>query len=212
MPNKPTDPEAQWVTIMGRKVNLGDKASLKKLNSGSKQPSGSRNDNNTLAVDIKTEQQKNVKETKKSVIVQRFNLQKSKLNFRDEVIYDNLQKSGIVGGFDGQYVKIFDKGRSVTRPNNDVFKKSEFIGDTHWDIETIDTRQRMLLKANISENYLKHDWAKIPAIIQDQIRKDGTPAGTGITTSSEGVWNPVNSDRTVDSKLKESEKKTNEKE
>jgi len=188
--------DKKWVTVQGRKVELGEGEDLQ----------------DKLKEDLRGEKEHNTKEAlKKSVIIQRFNLQKSKFNFRDEVVYDNLQKTGTIGGFEGNYVKIFNKGRAVVLPANDVFKKSELLGSLHWDVMTIDTRRDILMKADISQNYVKHDWARIPAIIQDQIRKDGTPAGTGITTSSEGVWNPVNTDKTVDSKLKESEEKAESK-
>ena len=186
--------DKKWITVQGRKVELGEGDKLE----------------DKLKEDLRGEKEHNTKEAlKKSVIIQRFNLQKSKFNFRDEVIYDNLQKSGTIGGFDGEYVKIFSKGRAVTLHKNDVFKKSEMLGDLHWDVMTIPDRRDILIKSNISKNYLKHDWARIPAIIQDKIQKDGTPAGTGISTSSTGVWNPVNTDVSVDTKLKET--KTDEK-
>ena len=132
-------------------------------------------------------------------------------NFRDEVMYDDLTKSGTVGGFDGNYIQIFNKGRKVIRISNDVFKKSEFIGNGHWDLMTVEDRRDILTKSNVSQNYIQYDWARIPAIIQDKIQKDGTPAGTGISTSTSGVWNPVNSDKTVDQKLKETKEKNEEK-
>lgn len=186
----------KWITVQGRKIQI----------------SGGEDIKDKLPSDLRGEKGQNTKRAlRKSDIVKRFHLQKSKFNFRDEVLYDDLQKSGLIGGFDGDYVKIFNNGRSVVRFKNDVFKKSEFIGDTHWDVDTINNRHDILSKAGISQNYLRHDWADIPALIQDKIQKNGTPAGTGITTNSEGVWNPVNTDTTVDTKLKESKEKKDEK-
>lgn len=181
----------KWITVNGRRIEVDPDQSAEEA-IREKLP------------DTRGDKEKNTKESLRKSLVKRFNLRKSKFNFRDEVLYDDLQKSGTIMGFDGTYVQIFTKGNRITRYSNDVFKKSELINNMHWDLMTIDSRAEILRKSNISQNYVRHDWAGIPAIIQDKIQKDGTPAGTGITTTSEGVWNPVNTDKTVDKKIKES--------
>lgn len=197
-PQHPEDEGSKWITVQGRKVEIdpdGDpEAQIREK----------------LPKDARGEKEKNTKQAMKKMVA-RSNLQKSKFNFRDEVLYDDLTKSGTIAGFDGQYVQIFTKGVKLVRHANNVFKKSEMLGDNHWDTMTIEARTLVLKDAGVSTNYIKHDWTRIPAILQDKIQKDGTPAGTGITSSTEGVWNPVNQDKPVSQKIKEAKQNNEEK-
>ncbi|NIT99627.1 MAG: hypothetical protein GWN01_01380 [Nitrosopumilaceae archaeon] len=144
----------------------------------------------------------------RKAFLERHNIVKSQFRFRDEVLFDQFTKSGIVYGYGlGDNLKIYSKGRHVERHPDKVFKKSEMIGDSHWDAMTIRDRIDILKASGVSENYLKHDWAKIPAPIQDKIIKGSHPAGygasSGFSTVTEGVYNPVNQDKTVEEKVKE---------
>lgn len=195
----PKDNE-KWVTIGGKKIELDpDKDAEDQIRE-------------KLPTDIRGDKEKNTKETRKSII-KRFNLIKSPFKIRDEVVFDNLQKSGILYGFDGDYVKIFNKGSHYTKLANDVFLKSEMLGKQHWDTMENNDRLALLEKSQVSRNYINLDWAKLPELSRSTIIKNLGPAGYegGVSTSTPGVWNPVNDDKKVSDRIEESKDKKGKK-
>ena len=204
MAHEEKDPEdigGKWVTVRGKKIHV-------------QQGQDTEDAIREELPSLRGEKEKNTKQAQdtehekfRKSFVYRADLQKTPFSFREQVIYDKFTKSGIVAGFNGGYVEIFDRGRKVTIPQNNVFKASELIGNVHWDAISISERQHLLQKSGVSANYLKHDWAGIPAPLRDKLQKGTTPAGTGISTGTSGVWNPVNTDVSVDTKLKNEKKK-----
>lgn len=191
MPNINVDEDKgkKWITIGGKKVQVDEDQSAEEAI------------REKLPVDQRGEKEKNTKETKKSIIV-RHDLNKSTFRFRDDVVFDEYKREGKVGGFENDYVTIFSKGIKYTRNANYVFKKSELVKGLHWDTISIEERIDWLNKSKISLNYLKYDWVKLPAVIQDKIQKDVS----GISTTTSGVYNPVNQDKTISDRIKEDEK------
>jgi len=189
MPNINVDEDKgkKWITVGGKKVQVDEDESAEEA-IREKIPS-----------DVRGDKEKNTKEARKSVV--RHDLNKSVFRFRDDVVFDDFKKEGKVGGFENDYVTIFCKGIKYTRHHNYVFKKSELIKGIHWDTMSIDERTEVLKNSTISLNYLKHDWVKLPAVLQDKIQKDVS----GVSTSTSGVYNPVNQDKTISDRIKEDE-------
>lgn len=185
--NVDEDKDKEWITIGGKKIQVDEDQSAEEAI------------REKLPSDTRGEKEKNTKEARKSVI--RHDLNKSIFRFRDDVVFDDFKKEGKVGGFENDYVTIFCKGIKYTRHHNYVFKKSELIKGIHWDTMSIDERVEVLNKSTISLNYLKHDWVKLPAVLQDKIQKESS----GISTSTSGVYNPVNQDKTISDRIKEDE-------
>jgi hypothetical protein len=191
-------PEKKWITINGSAHEV-DSEEADKL----KQEGGTK--------DLRGEKEKNTKEARKA-FVHRLALNKSNVNYREEVFYDEFQKSGTIYGFNGEFVRILSKGRQVQRHINNVFKSSEMIGNYHWDTLHDSDRLELLKSTVVSPNYLKSDWVKIPAIIRDKIMKGAHPAGYegnsgGVETTTPGVYNPVNDHKTISQRIKETDDK-----
>lgn len=189
MPNINVDEDKgkKFITVGGKKIPVDEDESAEEAI------------REKLPTDTRGEKESNTKEARKSVI--RHDLNKSVFKFRDEVLFDDFKKEGRVSGFDNDYVTIFCKGLRYTRNANYVFKKSELIKGIHWDTMSNDERVETLNKSKISLNYLKHDWVKLPAVLQDKIQKDVS----GISTTTSGVYNPVNQDKTISDRIKEDE-------
>ena len=181
----------KWVTVRGKHVMVDPDADAEeKLRE--KVPSA------------RGEKEKATKEAQRE-IRKRFNLIKTPFRMRDEVCFDNFTKEGIVFGFDGDYLKIKTVNGSYDRLANNVFKKSELIKGIHWDAMTDRNRFQAVQKSHVSRNYVNQDWATIPRIVRDNIIKNLGPAGYegGISTSTTGVYNPVNDDKTVHERIEE---------
>ena len=193
------NPDKKWITVGGKKIEVDSDVDAEEYirEHGSK--------------DLRGEKEKNTKEARKA-FVHRLNLNKSQLNYREEVFFDEFTKSGMVYGFNGEYVRILSKGKQLQRHVNNVFKKSEMLGNDHWDTLHDSDRLEVLKSSVVSPNYLKHDWIKIPAIIRDKIMKGVHPAGYsgnsgGVESTTPGVFNPVNDNKTISQRIKETDDK-----
>lgn len=193
--------ESKWITIGGKKVEIkpGEEG---EENIREKLPS------------VRGEKEKNTKEALSKSYVKRYDLIKSIFNPRDEVVFDEYKKNGIVAGSDGNHLKILNKGEIISVHKNSVFKKSELIGDVHWD--TISDRDRLFIleKAGLHPSYRGRDWMSIQPNIREVIRKTSTPAGYDSSNSgvSNPIYNPVSEDKTVSQRLKEEEESQHENE
>lgn len=188
-----------WVTRNGKKVPIPKKED-------DAQEAGEKMPNKTA------EKEKFKEETKKSYVM-RTNIIKSQFRIRDQVAFDQFEKAGIVYGFEGDYLKIYSKGNHITRLASNVFKKAEMIGDAHWDAISRVDRAELLKSKSVSQSYIDHSWIQIPYVVRMKIQKE-SPAGysgSGISTVTQGVWNPVNTDKTVTEQIDESKKKKDEK-
>lgn len=147
--------------------------------------------------------------------IQRYDVRKSEFKIRDSVSFDEFRKSGTIIGYEGMNtVRIAsDEGRTIMRHIDHVFKKSEMLGDTHWDAMTTRARVQLLNKSHVSQSYLNKDWALMPKAIQEKILKGMSPAGYGgVSTTSGGVYNPVNDNKSVSDRIREREKESNKEE
>lgn len=193
MPTKiDNDKEQKWITVGGRKIPIDpDKSAEEQIRE--KLPSA------------RGEKESRTKQAKKAY-VQRYNIIKSPFKIRDEVVFDKFEKSGILYGFDGDYVRIISKSGHYNKLANDVFKKSEIIDNRHWDTMDNGDRVSILKSLNISNTYIGKDWKNIPQNIRKIILKNLGPAGYegGVSTTTTGVYNPVNDDKSISERVKES--------
>jgi len=195
-----TEKKEKWITVGGKKIPVDpDKEAEEHIG-------------DQVKPDTRGEKEHNTKEAQKA-FVHRLNLNKSQLHYRDEVLFDKFEKSGIVYGFDGEFVRIMTKdNRKHERHLNNVFKKTEMLGDAHWDTLEDRVRVQILKATKVSINYLKHDWVRIPAIVRDKITKGVHPAGYsgnsgGVESTTPGVYNPINDHKTISEKIKETDDK-----
>lgn len=186
--NKDTE---EWISIGGKKVKIDpdeDKESLTR----------------DVMPSLRGEKEKNTKEAQK-VYKRRLDLIKSRLAPRDEVVFAEYNKSGVVAGFNGNTVNIMCEGRIYPIQKNDCFKKSELIGDRHWDTLTNVDRAELLKSYNLPTYYYKQNWGNLSPDIRGALLKNVSPAGT--TTDTTGtvnpVFNPVNEEKTVSDTVKE---------
>lgn len=143
--------------------------------------------------------------------VKRFNLPKTVMKIREEVVFDSFTKSGIVAGFTGDSIRILTDKGIISMYKNFVFKKSELInGGVHWDGISLKDRLEILKHSNVSPDYVNSTWYFIPYEVRNVIQKAEGPAGYeggGLNTSTSGVFNPVHDDKTVSERIKEQSKK-----
>ncbi|WP_428323662.1 hypothetical protein [Nitrosopumilus sp.] len=200
MPEKKNDVKeegSKWITVNGRKVEV--------------KPDESAEDaiREKLPKDTRGEKEKNTKEAVKKSFVKRYNVLKSKFNLRDEVVFDNFEKSGTVCGIDVGILKIFSKGTTFTRQFYEVFKKAELVGEYHWDMLSRNDRLELTKASGVGRTYIHNDWSQISPKIQTMIQKGAHPAGYSGSTSTTtvGVYNPVNDDKTISQRIKEAKGK-----
>ena len=142
--------------------------------------------------------------------VKRFNLPKTVMKIREEVVYDAFTKMGIVAGFAGDSVRILGDRGVISMDKNFVFKKSELIGGRHWDGISLSARLELLKNAHISQDFVNSSWYFLDYNIRNVIQKAEGPAGYeggGLNTSTSGVFNPVHDDQTVSERIKDESKK-----
>lgn len=143
--------------------------------------------------------------------VKRFNIAKTSMRIREEVVYDEFTKSGVVAGFVGDSVRILnDRNQIVSKDKNFVFKRSELINGVHWDGISTKDRLEILKNSNVSQDYVNSTWYFIPYEVRNIIQKAEGPAGYeggGLNTNTSGVFNPVHEDKTVSERIKEESKK-----
>ncbi len=198
MPDKPIENKdtEEWITIGGKKMRV-DAGEDKEELTRPKMPS------------LRGEKESNTKEAQKSMYKKRFDLIKSPFKPRDEVVFAEYKKSGIVTGLDGLTIKILSEGRMYPVLKNHVFKKSELIGDVHWDTITNVDRAQLLKSSNLPTFYYKQNWGNLAPEVREQLLKNTSPAGT--TTSTTGIhnpiYNPINEETTVDERIKQEMKR-----
>lgn len=190
--------ESKWITVGGKKIEIkpgeeGEEYTREKLPS------------------VRGEKEKNTKEALSKAYTKRFNIHKSIFSPRDEVVYDEYRKSGIVAGSDGDKVKVLSGGIIYSISKNSVFKKSELIGDIHWDTLSVPDRILIINKHGLDANYVTRDWANIQPNIRTIIQKE-SPAGYSSVSSGTNnpVYNPLNDDKTVSQRIKEEEESQHE--
>lgn len=178
MPDKDAENTDQaqdkWITIGGKKVKI---------------PAGEDGEEmvREQMPSVRGMKESNTKEAQKAY-VKRYDLLKSIFNIRDEVVFNEYKKSGIISGFRGDIVTILSEGRIYSIEKNSVFKKEELIDQIHWDTMTNADRVIVLKDANIVSTYNKRNWGNLPFEIRS-VLKELSPAGT--TTATTGVHNPV---------------------
>ena len=187
--NKDTE---EWITIGGKKMRV-DAGTDKEELTRPKMPS------------LRGEKESNTKEAQKAIYKMRFDLIKSPFKPRDEVVFAEYKKSGVIAGLDGGKVNILSENRIYPVLKNHVFKKSELLGDQHWDTLTNVDRVAVLKSANIPLFYNKQNWGNLSREIRDVLLKNTSPAGT--TTSTTGIhnpiYNPINEEKTVSERIKQ---------
>jgi len=193
MPDKPTENKdtEEWITIGGKKMRI-DAGEDKEELTREKMPS------------LRGEKESNTKEAQK-MYKKRFNLIKSPFKPRDEVVFAEYKKSGIVTGLNGENINILSDSRIYPVLKNHVFKKSELLGDRHWDTLTNVDRVEVLKSSNLPIFYHKQNWGNLDYKIRETLLKNVSPAGT--TTSTTGIhnpiYNPINEEKTVSDRIKQ---------
>tara|TARA_R110002126_G_scaffold111701_6_gene249613 strand:+ start:906 stop:1601 length:696 start_codon:yes stop_codon:yes gene_type:complete len=202
MPDKvnPIKEVEEWITVGGKKMRVDDndddtpnivddekmKDEKPESAGGEKTPSA------------RGEKEKNTKEAQK-MYKKRFGLLKSQFKTRDEVVFAEYNKSGVISGINGEKVNIVSDGRVYPVLKNNVFKKSELLGDRHWDSMTNVDRVQVLKSTNLPTFYNKQNWGNLSIEIRTALLKGASPAG--MTTSTSGVhnpiYNPINEEKTV---------------
>lgn len=182
----------EWITIGGKKMRV-DAGEDAEKHTRTPMPS------------LRGEKESNTKEAQKAMYKVRFDLIKSPFKPRDEVVFAQYKKSGIISGIDGGKVNVISEGRNYPTNKNHVFKKSELInGDRHWDTMTNVDRVEVLKSYNLPTFYNKQNWGNLSwEIRQKLLNKNVSPAGT--TTSTTGIhnpiYNPINEEKTVSDRI-----------
>lgn len=179
-----------WITVGGKKIEIpageeGEEALREKLPT------------------LRGAKESNTKEAQKSYIM-RHGLLKSLFNIRDEVVFDEYKKSGIVSGFAGDNLTIMAEGRVYKKDKNHVFKKDELIGKVHWDTLPNSSRIEILKSHNVSVDYVKQNWQNLSVEIRS-VLKEASPAGfsTATTGTHNAIYNPINEEKTVSQRIEE---------
>lgn len=182
----------EWITVGGKKMRV-DAGTDKEELTRPKMPSA------------RGEKEHNTKEAQKSLYKKRFDLIKSPFKPRDEVVFAEYKKSGIIRGVDGGKVNILSEGRNYPVLKNHVFKKDELIKGVHWDTMTNVDRVAVLKESHLPVFYNKQNWGNLDHRVREQLLKNVSPAGT--TTSTTGIhnpiYNPINEEKSVDTTIKE---------
>ena len=118
----------------------------------------------------------------------------------------------------GDKLNIMSEGRMYPVHKNNVFKKSELLGDRHWDTMTNVDRVQILKSFNLPTYYNKQNWGNLSMEIREALLKNASPAGT--TTSDAGIhnpiYNPINEEKsvsnTIDDEIKRQENSHNHEE
>jgi len=191
----------EWITVGGKKMRVDAGADKEDL-TREKMPSA------------RGEKEKNTKEAQK-VYKKRFELIKTIFKTRDQVVFAEYNKSGVVAGLNGDKLNIMSEGRIYPVSKNSVFKKSELLGDRHWDTMTNVSRVQILKSFNLPTYYNKQNWGNISIEIRQALLKNAAPAGT--TTADAGIhnpiYNPINEEKsvstTIDDEIKRQESSPN---
>ena len=164
----------EWITVGGKKMRVDAGADKDEL-TREKLPSA------------RGEKQHNTKEAQK-MYKMRHGLLKSVFKIREEVVFAEYKKNGVVAGMNGDRINILSEGRIYPVLKNHVFKKSELIDGYHWDTITNVDRVNILKSRNLPTFYNKQNWGNLSIEIREAL-KGASPAG--MTTSTTGVHNPI---------------------
>jgi len=184
----------EWITVGGKKIRI-DAGEDKEDITREKLPSA------------RGEKQHNTKEAQK-MYKKRYNLIKSPFKTRDEVVFAEYNKSGVIAGLNGDKINILSEGRMYPIQKNNVFKKSELLGGIHWDTMTNVDRVLILKSSNLPTFYNKQNWGNLSheireSLLKNTLEKNTSPAGT--TTSTTGIhnpiYNPINEEKTVTDRI-----------
>jgi hypothetical protein len=179
----------EWISVGGKKIRI-DAGADKEDITREKLPSA------------RGEKQHNTKEAQK-MYKMRFDLLKSVFHIRDEVVFAEYKKSGIISGINGEKLNILCEGRNYPIFKNHVFKKEELLHGVHWDSMTNVYRVGVLKAHNLPTFYNKQNWGNLAIEIRQELLKSVSPAGT--TTSTTGVhnpiYNPINEEKTVTDRI-----------
>lgn len=179
--------EVKWITVRGKHIPIKPNEDPEKV------------------IQDKLGTKEDDEETKK--FIKRHDLIKTPFDFRDHVYFDDLQKTGTLYGFEGEYLKIRgDDGKNYNKHMSYVFKSSEMINGNHWDCMTQKARKNLLDKAMLSDEWRIYNWGGLAKNIRDKIlEKNQSPAGYdgGVSTMTPGVYNPVANEKTVSEKVKD---------
>lgn len=136
-------------------------------------------------------------------------IQKSGFKLKDEVLFDNFTKEGIITAVNIDKLRIFTGKSVLFRHPQVVYKKSETLGCGHWDTLDKNKRIEILIKHKVAKDLARRDWQFIPGGIKQAIYKtEGT--NEGINTDTQNVYNPVSSDKTVSDRIKDELKEQSE--
>jgi len=129
-------------------------------------------------------------------------IRKSGFKTKDEVYFDDFKKEGVIVAINQDKLKIFSNKAILFRHSQVVYKKSEMLGDRHWDTLKKTEKIEILNKHNVSKDLARRDWQDIPSAVKQAIYKeDGS--FSGINTDTQNVYNPVTSDKTVSDRIKD---------
>lgn len=129
-------------------------------------------------------------------------IQKSGFTLKDEVLFDDFKKEGIITALSLDKLTIFTGKSTLFRHPQVVYKKTETLGCGHWDTLNKSQRIKILIKHKVSKDLARKDWQFIPGAIKQAIYKtEGT--NEGINTDTQNVYNPVSSDITVSDRIKD---------
>lgn len=184
--------EEKWITVGGKKVRI---------------PAGEEGEDlvREKLPSVRGQKESNTKEAQKSIYKMRFNLIKSVFKPRDQVVFAEYNKSGVVAGINGDIVNILCENRIYPILKNHVFKKSELLDGRHWDTMTNVDRVETLKSCNLPAFYNKQNWGNLATEIREQLLKGTSPAG--MTTSTPGannaIYNPINEEKSVSDRIKD---------
>lgn len=189
--------EEKWITVGGKKMRI---------------PAGEEGEElvRTPLPSLRGAKESNTKEAQKSDIYKmRFDLIKSQFKIREPVVFAEYKKSGIVQGINGGIVNILCEGRIYPINKTYVFKKSELLGERHWDTMTNINRVEILKICNLPAFYNKQNWGNLAVEIRTTLLKYNRSysASAGLTTNNAGImnpiYNPLNEEKSVDDRIKE---------
>lgn len=127
---------------------------------------------------------------------------KSGFRTKDQVLFDNFTKEGVVILATQEKLTIFTGKSTVFRHPQVVYKKDETLDCGHWDVLSKTERIKILVKRKVAKDLSRRDWHFIPGAIKQAIYKEeGT--NNGLNTDAQGQFNPVSSEETVSDRIKE---------
>lgn len=190
--------DEKWITIGGKHMQVNPDEEIEEK-TREKLPS------------LRGEKEKNTKAALSKAYIQRRDLPHTLYKIRDEVVFDEYQKSGVVAGIDGEIIKVFYDGYIKSVREDYVFKKSELLPDYHWDTMTPSDKIIILKQSGIDTSYSTRHWMGLDPHLRNIIK---TNSAAGYESTSQGnnnpIYNPISDDKTVSQRIKDEEKKQHE--